>query len=154
MSLIHSYINYCNLIWGSACKTILEPLYILQKKAVRIINNSAYLDHSDPIFKLLGLMTIFKVFKLNCLLFAYKCLKTNQYPEFRNKILKNSTVHSYETRICDLFRPPPQRLELCRRSYLYQSVKLWNSVNGGIRNYNCIISFKKIVKTLIIENEI
>ena len=74
MSLIYSYINYCNLIWGSACKTILEPLYILQKKAVRIINNSASLDHSDPIFKLLGLMTIFKVFKLNCLLFDYKCL--------------------------------------------------------------------------------
>ena len=38
--------------------------------------------------------------------------------------------------------------------HIYISVKLWNSVNGGIRNYNCIISFKKIVKTLIIENEI
>ena len=32
MSLIFSHINYCNLIWGSAKKTILEPLFKLKKK--------------------------------------------------------------------------------------------------------------------------
>ena len=32
MSLIYSHINYCILIWGSAEKTILEPLFKLQKK--------------------------------------------------------------------------------------------------------------------------
>ena len=33
MSLIHSYLNYCNLIWGSAEPTISNPLFILQKKS-------------------------------------------------------------------------------------------------------------------------
>ena len=51
MSLIFSHINYCNLIWGSAKKTIIEPLFKLQKKAVRLVNNSQYLDHSDPSFR-------------------------------------------------------------------------------------------------------
>ena len=40
MSLIFSHINYCNLIWGSAKKTILEPLFKLKKKEVRLVNNS------------------------------------------------------------------------------------------------------------------
>ena len=31
MSLVYSYINYCNLIWGGAYDTVLQPLYILQK---------------------------------------------------------------------------------------------------------------------------
>ena len=154
MSLIYSYINYCNLIWGSACKTILNPLFLLQKKAIRLINNSAYLDHTDPIFESLGFLKIFEVFKLNCLLFAFKFLKTDQYPAFKNQMLKNSMIHSHATRIHDLLRPPPQRLVICQRSYLYQSVNLWNSVDGNIRNYNCIISFKKIVKKLLIENRI
>ena len=154
MSLIFSYINYCNLIWGSAYKTILDPLFLLQKKAVRIINNSEYLAHTDPIFKSLKILDVYKVFKLNCLLFAYKCLRTAQYPEFKRKIHKNSSIHSYETRINDLYRPPKERLDLCQRSYLYQSVILWNTICMEIKYYNCIITFKKKVKALILENMI
>ena len=40
MSLIYSHINYCILIWGCADKTIVEPLFIMQKKAIRIISRS------------------------------------------------------------------------------------------------------------------
>ena len=32
MSLIYSYLNYCNLIWGSAEDGIIQPLFILEKK--------------------------------------------------------------------------------------------------------------------------
>ena len=32
MSLIYSYLNYCNVIWGGAYNIVLQPLYILQKK--------------------------------------------------------------------------------------------------------------------------
>ena len=32
MSLIQPYLNYCNVIWGAADKTTIEPLSILQKK--------------------------------------------------------------------------------------------------------------------------
>ena len=33
MSLIYSYINYCNVVWGSAYINHLKPLVILQKKS-------------------------------------------------------------------------------------------------------------------------
>ena len=36
-SFIYPYMIYCNQVWGSACKTNLEPLLILQKKVARII---------------------------------------------------------------------------------------------------------------------
>ena len=32
MSLIHSYLNYCNLIWGSAESGLIQPHFVLQKK--------------------------------------------------------------------------------------------------------------------------
>ena len=153
MSLVYSYINYCNLIWGSAYKSVLEPLHILQKKAIRIVNNSNYLDHTESIFKSLELLNIYKVFKLNCVLFAYKCLKAELYPDFKRRIMKNSSVHTYETRISDLYRPPSERLNLVQKSYLYQSVILWNSLGLDIKKYNAIITFKKKIKTLLIENK-
>ena len=34
------YINYCNLMWASTYASYLEPLYLLQKKAIRIITFS------------------------------------------------------------------------------------------------------------------
>ena len=36
-SLIYPYLNYCNLIWGSAASTHLESLTLIQKKCIRNI---------------------------------------------------------------------------------------------------------------------
>ena len=38
-TMIFSHLIYCNLAWGSAAKTVLTPLHILQKKAARLITN-------------------------------------------------------------------------------------------------------------------
>ena len=83
MSLIYSYLNYCNLIWGSASMTALEPIFLLQKKAVRIINKSKYLDETALIFKSLNILTIHQIFKLSCLVFIYKYIKSEKFPEMK-----------------------------------------------------------------------
>ena len=50
-SLIYPYFHYCNVVWASTYKTNLRRLVTLQKRAVRIINNSNFDAHTDPIFK-------------------------------------------------------------------------------------------------------
>lgn len=39
-ALLVPYINYCTLIWASTYASYLEPFYVLQKKAIRIITFS------------------------------------------------------------------------------------------------------------------
>ena len=56
MSLVYTYINYCNLVWGAAEKGILDPLFKLQKKAIRIITRTHYLAHTTPLFKNIKLL--------------------------------------------------------------------------------------------------
>ena len=68
MSLVFTYLNYCNLIWGAAHYSIIEPLFKLQKKAIRIITNSYYLEHTTPLFKDYKLLTVHQVYILNCIL--------------------------------------------------------------------------------------
>ena len=54
-ALILPHISYCLLVWGSkVCNG--HPIHLLQKKALRIITNSKYLAHSEPICKQLGLI--------------------------------------------------------------------------------------------------
>ena len=46
-SLIYPYYTYCNLIWGCAANTHLEPLVLLQKKCIRNISKAGYIDHTE-----------------------------------------------------------------------------------------------------------
>ena len=151
MSLIFSHINYCNLIWGSACMTSLQPLFVLQKKAVRIVNGSKYLDHTDPIFKSLKVLTVHNVFKVNSLVFIYKCLKMNRFPLFKKKLIKNSDLYSYNTRHNNKYRLPIERLEICRKSFFVEGIALWNLLDNDTKLSNNVYLFKRKIKLQIFE---
>ena len=152
MSLIYSYLNYCNLIWGAAEKGIIEPLFILKKKAVRIITKSNYLEHTPPIFVYLELLTIYEVYKLNCSLFIYKCLHCNYFPDYKFKIQRNSNYHDYNTRSRNLFRINKRvRLRMCQRSFLSKGIQIWNSLNYDIKQVNSLTFFKSLMKKHLIE---
>ena len=69
--LIYPYFTYCNLIWGSAAITHLDPLIKLQKKAVRIICKVGYLDHTEQIFNNLKLLQVNEICHFNCAKFIY-----------------------------------------------------------------------------------
>ena len=146
MSLIFSHINYCNLIWGSACPKSLEPLFRLQKKSIRLVNNSNYLDHTGPIFNSLKILTLNQVFKNNCLIFIYKCIKENKFPSFRSRILKNRDFHHHNTRNNDQYRLPSGRLRVFRDAYFVQGLTLWNSLDLDSKTSNNIDNFKMKIK--------
>ena len=63
-TMIFSHLIYCNLAWGSAAKTVLTPLHILQKKATRQITNQNCKAHANPLFKKLKFLTVFDKHKL------------------------------------------------------------------------------------------
>ena len=49
-SLILPYLNYGILAWGTSSQIHLERILLLQKKSLRIISNSSYYAHTDPLF--------------------------------------------------------------------------------------------------------
>ena len=152
MSLIFSYLNYCNVVWGSACESHLKPLITLQKKAVRVITKSAHDASSAPIFHSLRILQLQKIHKLNCSIFMFKCINSNSYPNFRNKILQNTATHNYATRHRELFYVPRERLEICRKSFLNKGISLWNEISTEARNLKTLKSFKLIIKNMLLDN--
>ena len=153
MSLIHSYINYCNVVWGSAYSTHLKPLVTLQKKAIRIINKSKFDTKTSPIFHSLGILNVENVHKLNCLTFMFNCLEGNKFPIFRNKVMENAFNHNYNTRNREQLNPPFERLEICRKSFFCKGIDLWNNLNLSLECYNNVHSFKKIIKSKLIDGD-
>ena len=72
-SSILPYFQYSILTWGFK----IGRLEKLQKRAVRIINNSSYNAHTDPLFKKLSLLKVKDLFRLNVLKSYYKFRKVN-----------------------------------------------------------------------------
>ena len=59
-SFVYPYLIYCIEIWGTASQTHLQPLFLAQKKVVRIITFSHYLAHTQPLFQSLLILPVAK----------------------------------------------------------------------------------------------
>ena len=59
-SLVYPYLHFCNLVWASTYKTNIHWIILLQKRIVRIIDNKDYRAPSDPSFKNLKILKVFK----------------------------------------------------------------------------------------------
>ena len=150
-SLVLPYLNYGNIIWASADKTCLNGMVILQKKAIRIISKAQYFAHSGPLFKTLEILSLEKIYKLNCLLFIYKIVNMNMYKEMKKRVFRNSDVHSHITRNRSQYRIPRTRLKCIRQSCLHFGLSLWNSIDKEITNSKTIYIFKRQIKKELLE---
>ena len=84
-----------------------------------------------------------QIFELNCLIFLYKCIKTDQFPEFKRRTLNNPSIRNYNTRWANTIRTPSVRLDICKRSYFYKGITLWNKLDKKIQDSKSIDIFKK-----------
>ena len=89
-ALIYPFLIYGITVWGSTYKSTLKPVFILQKKAMRIITFSKFDCHSSPLFKSLQIIKFFDLILFHIAIFVYKC---------HNNLLP-VTFHSYLSLDC------------------------------------------------------
>ena len=70
-SIIHQFFLYCLPIFGPTYEAHLKPLFMLQKKAIRIINGASYLQHTDPLFYSSKILKIRDQYKLSIGTYIY-----------------------------------------------------------------------------------
>jgi len=144
-SLIYPHLIYCNILWGCAAKSILNELFILQKRAVRIINKCGYLTHSDPLFKSLGLLKVYDLYEHCCALFVYK-FKNNYLPSVCDSLLsinaRTNNDRSYSLRSVNEFTIPFARTSIRERCITIRGPKIWCNLDEDIKISSSISVFK------------
>ena len=63
----------------------------------------------------------------------------------------NSSTHNHETRYRNQLKPIRERLDICKNSYLSQSVSLWNNLDENIKDSSFLYNFKYKVKQSLID---
>lgn len=149
-TFILPYLLYCGIIWGNAMKTTLWPIFRLQKRVVRFINNLGYRDSTEDSFKSLKIMKIYDVFEYLVSIFMYNYAKDMLPPVFDRHFEHNHGKHGHFTRQAKHLHNPIYISSMGNRSVNKQGVLIWNRL---LAVTNCTSSkqvFKAAIKAIII----
>lgn len=151
-ALIYSHLSYCTLVWGGSSKKNLERLLKLQKKAVRIITYSKYLEHTNPLFKNLSLLKVIDIYRMQIASYMHKHVYCCP-----SRILSNSlstpqgapTVYATRNSGNRLFIQA-YRTDLRGKSITLIGPRIWNSLPLCLRNIPSPAIFKRKLKSHLI----
>lgn len=116
-AFFESIIRYGLIVWGNGVD--IEKVLLLQKKAVRILTSSDYLDHCKPLFKETGILTVVNLYIFNVLM----SVKQNV-----NCLSLRSNVHDHKTRNRNNLDLPRCRLSKTMSYHRYIGIKLYNKL--------------------------
>lgn len=74
-SLVLPHLTYCVEVWGNNYKSSLHPLFILQKRAVRIIHKVSFLEHTNGLFLKFRLLKLLDLVKIHTVIILFKANK-------------------------------------------------------------------------------
>lgn len=141
-ALILPYLNYCVEVWGNAYRTTTNSVYLLQKRAIRVIHHAGYRDHTNYLFFNAGLLKFYDLVELQTLLVMlkanYKKLPTNLQTMF-------NTIEN-EGRRKGHFKQQFARTTLRQMCTSVVGVKLWNSTYNNVKDCKNIYQLKRTYK--------
>ena len=151
-TMISPYLNYGILAWGNSSKFLLDSLFLLQKRAIRIINNAGYLSHTNEFFHKNKILKLIDLFDYNLGIFMYK-YSTNDLPDvFLHMFKRNYSVHNYPTRQRDAYHLPRTRTIFAMKTIMYAGPKYWNDLPPELKGCLSLSSFKCKLRQYLLNN--
>ena len=144
-SLVQSHLQYGIQAWGNAAT--ISKLTVLQKRAIRIINQINYRGHTDPLFKSERILKITDLYKLHVSLFMFD-LQSGALPtSFKQFIPRdaNDYTSTIITRQHDNIQRQRPRTTFSSKLPKHNFIKIWNRIDESTRNKKSRHIFKCIL---------
>ena len=173
---MYSHLSYGIEAWGSAAKTNLNKINVLQNKAVRIMSGVQYfqvygqepgpLPSSEPLYKKLEILKLEDIFKLNIAKFVYSTLTFQSPNNFHEWFSYDHEIHSHSTRsAAEITREGYFDVGIANQTYTLHTKSsknnygvnmiqksgpiIWNSIPEHIQDSTSISSFKYQLKKFL-----
>ena len=142
-TLVYPYLYYCNLVWANNTAASLENLIVLQKRVIRIISNSHYLEHTSPLFKAKRILKLTDINNLQIGQFMYQYTNSILPRIFENFFTTNADMHMHLTRHRGNFRAEFFRTRKKLYTVRVKGPRVWNVLEPGLKNSGSLLTFKK-----------
>ena len=147
-ALVYPFLIDGIITWGNTYPTTIQPLSVLQKKAVRIMTFSKFDEHSSPLFKKLNIIKLSDLIKYHISIFMFKFHNQLLPSVFNSYFTSVENIHSYNTRATakKCYYLPKARTNYGLFSVRYQGPKIWNMIEQQIKLSSSIHQFKQKLK--------
>ena len=103
-SLVEPHMLYCCQIWGGTYQSRLKKLFLLQKKAVRIIYNLNYHDHTSVFFHSSKILKLHDLVTYKTMIILYKANNQSLNGRVQAFFKPTEAIHMYGTRQSKLLK--------------------------------------------------
>ena len=131
-SLIYPYLIYCSIVWGGACLSALHKIEVLQNRAVRLITYSPFRSSPGPLYKALHLLKFVDIYKIQVMMFMYKC-KNSLLPDACMHYCLINSDHFYNMRNNHDFATISYRTNVREQCIRVVGPRLWNMLPSEMR---------------------
>ncbi len=147
-TLIYPHLSNGLYLWGSICKTYLNKLSALQKKAVRCIPNAEYVrTHFATILETpYTAIRIYVTCEFCVGQFMYRQVKCVAPVSILPQITFNQNIHHYETWVSANVRVQYRRTHKVATSFINTAPHYWNTLQYELHNMGSITTFNKLHK--------
>ena len=143
---IHSHLNYCSIVLPLTTKKNLDSLFILQKRAIRIIFKARYREHTNPLFYNSKILRLHDIIKFNQIIFIYDQINKNLPPSFNDTWRKHCRAETYNLRNKNEYYIPLLKYRKLLKHPLYDIPRQWNEFNFNFKHCLDRIVFAKMLK--------
>ena len=123
------------MIWRQNISTV-NHLYIIQKKALRIINFKEHNTHPSPLPCYSKIVKIADKVKIGNCLFINKYTNNELLLIFTNLFTFSSMSHIYQTSFAskeNLQIPIVQRISYSKNAFVYMAIRTWNDIQKEMK---------------------
>lgn len=138
LALVESHIRYGLTSWGSALKTHMYPLEILQKRFLKIILKRPFIYPSDLLYKEANVLDVRQLY-----FFETTC----RYHYKKHLLIKNLS-YSFRRQPHQI---PKMQKSVGQRSFTYTAPKFFNSLPENLKEIEIHKKFKHAVKLYLLE---
>ena len=151
-ALIHSHLTYCSSIMTCLTQKNRQKIIKIQKKAIRIVTNSSYNAHTNPLFKLHKILPYDLLIKQAQLTFMHSIEHKLAPASFDNTWIKNwEREPELNLRNANDFHLPQPRTETFKKNTFYSLPATWNSLTPFIKYQQNKLTFKWALKAHLLD---
>jgi hypothetical protein len=151
-SLIHSHLVYCSSLMSLLSAKNVNKIKKIQKKAIRIMSNSTYYAHTNPIFAQHQILPYELLIKQSQLSFMHSIHYKLAPASFRNTWQTNADrAPDLNLRNANDYHIVQPRIEFFKKSPLYALPNEWNNLSPFIKLHANKTTFKWALKAHLLE---
>ena len=151
-TLFQPFLVYGIEAWYGTDKNKTDKIFVLQKKAIRAINNLPFNSHTNHHFKTMNILKLEDQYNFQIALYAFKTFYRNYDQDLFSLIKKFSDVHDHYTRNLNNLVIPRYNRSKTKSSIHFNCVRIWNSLSPAYRLNVSLPVFKSRLKELYLSS--